>query len=98
MCHSPEPRFLRRVAHRAATATAPSGVAFVLLGCGAAARRASAPHGTTPTTAASSAAPRVDRLVVAGRGNLSVVARGGCVATVHSSEGAGDDELHVRCP
>ncbi|HVH44831.1 MAG TPA: hypothetical protein VM925_20900, partial [Labilithrix sp.] len=44
--------------------------------------------------------PRIERLVVADRGTISMVARGGCLATVNSSEGeaGGHDELRVRCP
>jgi hypothetical protein len=91
-----EPRTLcRQVRSRAAT-VAPLLVAFVLMGCGGATRRASVPHGKTTTTSASIAAP-IDRLVVAERGNISMVSRGGCVATVHTSA-TGGDELRVRCP
>ena len=51
-------------------------------------------------TTAAMLAPRVERLVVADRGSISMVARGGCVATVRTSEGeaGGHDELRVRCP
>jgi hypothetical protein len=45
-------------------------------------------------------APRIERLVVAERGSISMVARGGCVAMVRTaeSETATHDELRVRCP
>ncbi len=92
---SPRPP-CRKDRSRIAKAT-PVLVAFVLLGCGGATRRASTPHGKTTTTAASIPAPKVERLVVAERGNIAMVSRGGCVATVHTSD-AGGDELRVRCP
>jgi hypothetical protein len=41
---------------------------------------------------------RIERLVVAERGSVSMISRGGCLATVHASEGEGGDELRVRCP
>lgn len=71
----------------------------VLSACGGTTRRASSPHSQTTTTAAM-VAPRVERLVVADRGSVSMVARGGCVATVRTAEGeaGGHDELRVRCP
>lgn len=73
--------------------------AVVLMGCGGATRAASSPQGKTTTTAASMA-PRIERLVVAERGTVSMVARGGCVATVRTSDAevGGEDELTVRCP
>ncbi len=75
------------------------GLAALLTACGGSTRRASSPHSQTTTTAAM-VAPRVERLVVADRGSISMVARGGCVATVRTSEGeaGGHDELRVRCP
>jgi hypothetical protein len=74
-------------------------LAAVLSACGGSTRRASTPHSKTTTTAAT-IAPRIERLVVAERGSISMVARDGCMATVRSSESeAGShDELRVRCP
>jgi hypothetical protein len=99
----PEPRShrqedRRRVGARMATFT-PVILAVALMGCGHATGGAASPHGKTTTTAAS-IAPRVERLVVADKGTVSMVARGGCVATVRTSESgvAGEDELSVRCP
>lgn len=77
------------------------GVALAapLTACGGATRRASSPHSQTTTTAAR-IAPRVERLVVADRGSISMVARDGCVATVRTPPAGanGQDELRVRCP
>lgn len=74
-------------------------VALLLTACGGTTRRASTPHGQTTTTAAA-VTPRVERLVVADRGTVSMVARGGCVASVRTaeSEAGTHDELRVRCP
>jgi len=71
----------------------------VLSACGGSTRRASTPHAKTTTTAAT-VAPRIERLVVAERGAISMVARDGCMATVRTSESAigAHDELRVRCP
>ena len=71
----------------------------LLSACGGTTRRASSPHSQATTTAAM-VAPRVERLVVADRGSISMVARDGCLATVNTSEGeaGGHDELRVRCP
>lgn len=93
------PRHGRQLPSRAAIRrAAPLVVAFMLMGCGGATRRATVPHGKTTTTSASIAAPsHVERLVVAERGNISMVSRGGCVATVRTSD-SGGDELRVRCP
>lgn len=86
-----------RVGARIATLSS-AIVAVALIGCGGATRGASSPHGKTTTTAAS-IGPRVERLVVAEKGNVSMVARGGCIATVHTSEGdSAQHELSVRCP
>jgi hypothetical protein len=91
------PRFgVRRVATSMAVV-----LAVALAGCGGGTRGASSPHkATKTTTTAASVAPRIERLVVAERGTISMVARGGCLATVHTSDGANgtDDELRVRCP
>lgn len=77
------------------------GIAFVVVlsACGGTSRSASSPQGQATTTAAM-LAPRVERLVVAEPGSVSMVARGGCVATVRTSEaeGGSHDELRVRCP
>jgi len=74
-------------------------LAVLLAACGGSTRRASTPHGKTTITGATMA-PRVERLVVADRGSVSMVARGGCVATVKTAESEGGtyDELGVRCP
>ncbi|MBX3198814.1 MAG: hypothetical protein KF894_11810 [Labilithrix sp.] len=74
-------------------------VALMLTACGGTTRRASTPHSQTTTTAAA-VTPRVERLVVADRGAVSMVARGGCVASVRTaeSEAGAHDELRVRCP
>jgi hypothetical protein len=74
-------------------------MAVVLTACGGQSRRAATPHSQTTTTAAV-IAPRVERLVVAEKGAISMVSRGGCVAMVRTAENeAGThDELRVRCP
>ena len=77
-----------------------AAVLALLLGCSGATRNASPPrHGETTVTAAT-IAPRVERLVVADENDIAMVARGGCVATVRTSESenGGEDELRVRCP
>lgn len=74
-------------------------LAAVLSACGGTTRHASSPHGPTALTAAQ-VAPRVQRLVVADRGSITMVARDGCVAAVRTSdsEKGSHDELRVRCP
>ncbi|MBX3203450.1 MAG: hypothetical protein KF764_00215 [Labilithrix sp.] len=74
-------------------------VAVLLSACGGTSRRASTPHSQTTTTAGT-LTPRVERLVVAERGTISMVARGGCVATVRTAESevGTHDEVRVRCP
>jgi hypothetical protein len=71
----------------------------LVLGCGGATRGASVPHSKTTTTAAVVTA-HMDRLVVAEKGSVSMVARDGCMATVNTSESesGAQDELRVRCP
>lgn len=69
--------------------------------CSSATRPAATPQ--KPGTAALTGAkvtPRIERVLVADRGNVAMVARGGCVATVSSaeSEAGSSDELRVRCP
>jgi hypothetical protein len=72
---------------------------LVLSACRGATREASTPHGKTQTTAAQLPS-HVERMLVADRGEVALVSRGGCIATVRSVEGAAgsSDELHVRCP
>lgn len=74
-------------------------VLLALTACGGSTRRASTPHGKATTTAAT-IGPKIERLVVIEPGSITMVARGGCVASVKTSEGqAGPhDELRVRCP
>ncbi len=74
-------------------------LAVLLAACGGSTRRAATPHSKATITGATMA-PRVERLVVADRGSVSMVARGGCVATVKTAESEGGtyDELGVRCP
>jgi hypothetical protein len=71
----------------------------VLAGCRGATREASSPHGATTTTAAT-VASHVERVLVSEAGELSLVARKGCLATLRTSdsEAGTNDELRVRCP
>lgn len=71
----------------------------LLTACGGTTRHASTPHSATTLTAATMGS-RVERLVVAEKGAISMVSRNGCLATVVTSEGqAGQrDELRIRCP
>lgn len=65
----------------------------VLAGCGGASRRASTPHSEPTLTAASvDGAGRVEKILVADHGSVSVVERDGCMATVRN-----ETELHTRC-
>lgn len=65
----------------------------VLAGCGGASRNASPPHSEATLTAASiEGAGRVEKILVADKGSVSVVERDGCMATVHN-----ENELHTRC-
>lgn len=72
-----------------------------LAACSNATRPAATPQqaGTAALTGAK-IAPRVERVLVADRGVVAMVARGGCVATVSSAEleAGSSDELRVRCP
>lgn len=64
-----------------------------LAGCGGAGRHASTPHSEATLTAASvDGAGRVEKILVADNGSVSVVERDGCMATVRN-----EDELHTRC-
>lgn len=77
--------------------------AGLVAACGGSNRRAAAPHAAShseTTLTAATMGARIERLVVAERGSISMVARNGCLATVTSSEGevGGRDELRVRCP
>lgn len=68
-------------------------VVVVLAGCGGASRPASPPHAEATLTAASfDGGGRVEKLLVADAGSVSVVERDGCMATVRN-----EDELHTRC-
>lgn len=72
-----------------------------LTGCSHATRKAAAPQ--KPATAALTSAkiaPRIERVLVADKGSVAMVARDGCVATVTSAEleAGSSDELRVRCP
>lgn len=72
-----------------------------LTACSSATRPAATPQ--KPGTAALTGAkitPRVQRVLVAERGVVAMVARDGCVATVTSAEleAGSSDELRVRCP
>jgi hypothetical protein len=84
-------------------ALAIASAAVVLAGCRAATPGASAPQGsgTTRTTAAAIGdRPRVERLLLAEQGTIAMVMRGGCAATMKTSDSAtgAQDELRVRCP
>lgn len=72
-------------------------LAAAVSACGPSARPASSPHAKTKTTAAR-LAPRVERIVVAESGTISMVSRDGCLATVTSGEAGARDELRIRCP
>lgn len=73
------------------------GVAL-LVGCGGSSRNASAPHNPTSTTTITAAqidtesGGRIEKILVADHGQVSVVERDGCMATVKNEE-----ELHTRC-
>lgn len=72
-----------------------------LSACGGATRGAAPPQqaGTAALTGAK-IAPRIDRVLVADRGVVAMVARDGCVATISTAEleAGSSDELRVRCP
>lgn len=69
--------------------------------CGCATRKAATPQ---PTGAAAltgaKMGPRIERVLVADKGVVAMVARDGCVATVSTAEleAGSSDELRVRCP
>lgn len=64
-----------------------------IAGCGAGTRPASPPHSEATLTAASiEGAGRVEKILVADHGSVSVVERDGCMATVRN-----EGELHTRC-
>jgi hypothetical protein len=69
--------------------------------CGGATRGAAPPQ-TTGTAALTGAkvAPRIERVLVADKGVVALVARDGCVSTVSTAElqTGSSDELRVRCP
>jgi hypothetical protein len=72
-----------------------------LSACGGATRSAPTPQG--PGTAAltgAKVAPRIERVLVADRGLVAMVARDGCLATISTAdlEAGSSDELRVRCP
>lgn len=76
--------------------------AFALLSaCGGATRAPATPQktGTAELTSAK-VAPRIERVLVADRGVVAMVARDGCVATVSIAEleAGATDELRIRCP
>src|SRR5262245_17341405 len=76
------------------------GLAIPMFGCRGATRGASSPHSTTVTSATAPSALKIERLLVAEHGDVAMVARGGCLATLRTgeSEAGGHDELRVRCP
>ncbi len=82
----------------------PSGfvvLALMASACGGATRHASSPQGqTTKQTAASVDWPRLERLVVAELGTVTMVERDGCVVSAKTTEADrnGNDEHRVRCP
>jgi hypothetical protein len=69
--------------------------------CGCATRKAATPQ-TSGSAALTGAkiAPHIERVLVADKGVVAMVARDGCVATVTTSESqtGSSDELRVRCP
>lgn len=71
---------------------------LALTACGGATRGGAAPGKTALTGAA--VVPRVERVLVAEKGNVSMVARNGCIASVLSTtdQTGSSDELKVRCP
>jgi hypothetical protein len=75
--------------------------AVTLLGaCRGATPGASSPQATRTTAATMANRPRVERLLVAEQGAIAMVMRGGCAASLKTSEGAtgSNDELRIRCP
>jgi len=68
--------------------------------CGGATRSAAPPQSGTAALTGAKISPRIERVLVADRGVVAMVARDGCVATVSTSEleTGSSDELRVRCP
>lgn len=73
---------------------------FALLGsaaCGGATRFAS-PQGPGKAALTGADVPRVYKVLVAERGSIGMVTRGGCVASLGTLRDATGDEMRVRCP
>jgi hypothetical protein len=71
-----------------------------VVGCGSSHKSASSPQASKTTTTASVVHPRIEKLVVADKNQISMIARDGCLATVQTTESqiGSHDELRVRCP
>ena len=76
------------------------GLVGGVTGCGSSHKSASSPQAGKTTTTASVIHPRIEKLVVADKNQISMVARDGCLATVQTTESqiGSHDELRVRCP
>ncbi len=68
---------------------------FALVGC-----RSATPRAISPQLTAAKVVPRIEKVLVAERGNVAMATRGGCVATIVSAhdETGSRDELGIRCP
>ncbi|MBX3193026.1 MAG: hypothetical protein KF819_38935 [Labilithrix sp.] len=86
--------------HRIKAIVSVSVAGLGLAACGGATRTAPPQTPGTAALTAANVAARIERVLVAERGTVSMVARGGCVATIASKmEATGpSDEMRVRCP
>lgn len=98
---------MQRDAWKMSLRTSPKAfLAFSLVSLASIAAGGCATRSGTPQTAGTAAltgakiTPRIERVLVADRGVVAMVARDGCVATVSTSEleAGSSDELRVRCP
>lgn len=75
--------------------------ALLATSCGGATRSAS-PHasGTPVTLASATVSPQFERVLVAERGEISMVGRNGCVAVIATGtdDTGGFEEMRIRCP
>jgi hypothetical protein len=76
------------------------GLVGGLVGCGSSHKGASSPQAGKTTTTASVVHPHIQKLVVADKNQITMIARDGCLATVQTTESqiGSHDELKVRCP
>ena len=89
------------VMHATSTSLVLLGAVLALapLGCGHATRNAS-PQSKVQLTGAAVPGPKAHKILVAEKGSIGMVTRGGCVASVGTSRGAegSTDEMRIRCP